>query len=398
VSERRVVVHIDMDAFYAAIEARDHPAYRGRPLVVGAPPDVRGVVAAASYEARRYGIKSAMPSREAFARCPEALFLPVNMPVYRAVSRQLFALLATFTPEIEPLSIDEAFLDVTGTVGRGPGSARRVPDPLTLAREIKARIAEQLQLPASVGVAPNKFLAKVASELAKPDGLREIRADELPDVLAPLPVTMLWGVGAKTYERLARLGVRTVGDLRRTPASVLRASLGVAAEHLAQLSRGIDHRRVETARETKSVGRETTFERDVEDPAVVRRTLGALAEDVAAGLRSERLQGRTITLKLRYADFRTLTRSLTLPAPTSGGATVFRTAALLLDRLLPLAQAVRLVGVSVSALVGSALSQGDLFGEDDAQAKVDAVRDAINERFGEGALRSARDAGEPADG
>jgi DNA polymerase-4 len=400
---RRVIAHIDMDAFYAAIEARDRPACRGRPLVVGAPPDGRGVVAAASYEARRYGIRSAMPSREAFARCPEALFLPPDMPRYRAVSRQLFEVLEAFTPQIEPLSIDEAFLDLTGTpaargTGAGPGAGRgaggAAPAPLALARAIQARIRETLRLPVSVGVAPNKFLAKLASELAKPDGVREIRAEEAAAVLAPLPVTVLWGVGAKTHERLARLGIRTVGDVQRTPTSALRASLGFAAEHLAQLSRGVDHRPVEAGRETKSVGRETTFEQDVADPAALRRTLGALAEDVAAALRGERLQGRTITLKLRYADFRTLTRSLTLPAGTSSGAAVFRAASALLGRLGALPQPVRLIGVSVSALGSADRSQGALFGPEETQARVDEVRDAINERFGEGTLRAARDAGD----
>jgi DNA polymerase-4 len=243
-----------MDAFYASIEVRDSPHYRGLPVVVGAAPGRRGVVAAASYEARRFGIRSAMPIGEAFDRCPHAVFLPVDMQKYRAVSAQLFELLDTFTPQVEAVSIDEAFLDLTGCPsprrGGGP-SGEPFGTPLEAARAIKARIGEELRLPASVGAAPNKFLAKLASELAKPDGLREIRAEEAVSVLAPLPVTVLWGVGAQTHQRLRGLGINTVGDLQRTPTSVLRAALGFAAEHLAQLSRGADGRPVDVARETK---------------------------------------------------------------------------------------------------------------------------------------------------
>src|SRR2546426_4527197 len=264
-SPERCIVHVDMDAFYAAIEARDNPHYRGLPVVVGAAPGGRGVVAAASYEARRYGIRSAMPVGEAFARCPHAVFLPVDMAKYRAVSTQLFELLDTFTPQVEPVSIDEAFLDLTACPP--PGQPAAPPDatgktPLGIARGIKARIGETLRLPASVGVAPNKFLAQLASALAKPDGLRAIQARDAMEGLAPLPVTVLWGVGPHTQERLHAIGVRTVGDLQQTPTSALRASLGFATESLAQLSRGIDDRPVAVSRETKSVGRESTFDHD----------------------------------------------------------------------------------------------------------------------------------------
>src|SRR2546425_326406 len=264
-TRERVIVHVDMDAFYAAIEARDNPQYRGLPMVVGAAPGGRGVVAAASYEARRYGIRSAMPVGEAFARCPHAIFLPVDMTKYRAVSTTLF------------------------------------------------------------------------------------------EVLAPLPVTVLWGVGAQTQERLRSLGIHTVGDLQRTPTSVLRASLGFAAEPLARLSRGIDDRPVTASRETKSVGRETTFDHDTRDRGALDRALGELVEDVARTLRAEGLRGRTVTLKLRYSNFHTLTRNLTLPSPTHSGAVVFRAAMGLLDRLGSLPRSVRLVGVSVSGLTSADL-------------------------------------------
>ena len=390
----RVIVHVDMDAFYASIEVRDNPEYRGQPVVVGAAPDRRGVVAACSYEARRFGIRSAMPSREAYERCPHAVFLPVDMAKYRAVSAELFELLHTVTPQIEPVSIDEAFLDLTGCPSPAlPPSGTRRPDGplLEAARAIKARIGETLRLPVSVGVAPNKFLAKLGSELAKPDGLREIRAEDATQVLAPLPVTVLWGVGAQTRQRLVALGVRTVGDLQRTPVSVLRAALGFAAEHLAQLSRGLDDRLVEVGRETKSVGRETTFDQDVADREALVRMLGALAEDVAHSLRAERLRGSTVTLKLRYGNFQTLTRALTLPAATNSGGAVLRAALRLLDRLGTLSGPVRLIGISVSGLGGVDVTQLPLFEGEDAGARVDEVMDAINERFGSGTLRPARD-------
>lgn len=409
----RLIVHVDMDAFYASIEVRDNAQHQGLPVVVGAAPDRRGVVAACSYEARRYGIRSAMSSREAFERCPHAVFLPVDMAKYRAVSAQLFELLHTVTPQIEPVSIDEAFLDLTGcpplalqqrsprpepaaqTSVDGPppasGTRQGHGSPLGVARAIKTRIGETLRLPVSVGVAPNKFLAKLASELAKPDGLREIRAEDAVTVLSPLPATVLWGVGAQTRQRLVGLGVRTVGDLQGTPVSVLRAALGFAAEHLAQLCRGLDDRPVEVGRETKSIGRETTFDQDIADRAALVRTLGALAEDVARSLRAERLRGSTVTLKLRYGNFQTLTRALTLPAATNSGGAVLRAAVRLLDRLDPLSGPVRLIGISVSGLGRADMTQVSLFEAEDASARVDQLMDAINERFGEGTLRQARE-------
>lgn len=389
----RLIAHVDMDAFYASIEVRDNPRYRGLPVVVGAAPDRRGVVAACSYEARRYGIRSAMPSREAFERCPHTVFLPVDMAKYRAVSEQLFELLHAVTPQIEPVSIDEAFLDLTGCPPP-PGTSLAADGTaagLEVARAIKARIGETLRLPVSVGAAPNKFLAKLASELAKPDGLREIRARDAIEVLAPLPVAVLWGVGAQTRERLRSVGIQTVGDLQRTPVSLLRAALGFAAEHLAQLSRGLDERPVEADRDTKSIGRETTYDRDTADREVLLRTLATLAEDVARTLRAERLRGKTVTLKLRYSNFHTLTRALTVPVPTDSGADVRRAAVRLLDRLGALPRPVRLIGVSVSALGRADVTQGALFDDDDTDARVHQVMDAINERFGTGTLRQARE-------
>jgi len=384
----RTIAHVDMDAFYASIEVRDNPQYLGLPVVVGAQPHMRGVIAAASYEARRFGIHSAMPSREAFARCPHAVFLPVDMDKYRAVSQQLFQLLETFTPQIEPLSIDEAFLDLTGCPAPiGPGGGAPSDPGLAIGRAIRARTRDALGLPISLGVAPNKFLAKLASELAKPDGLRRIGPDEIEAVLDPLPVTVLWGVGEETRGRLLALRISTIGTLRRTPTSVLRASLGFAAEHLAQLSRGIDDRPVAPSGDAKSIGRETTFERDTVDREVLTRTLAALAEDVARRLRADGLLGQTVTLKVRYGDFRTVTRSTTLPAPTDAGGDVYQAAARLWIRLASGAQPVRLLGVGLSRLGRSA--QLDLF-SGDRRGRVDRLMDAINTRFGDGTMRQAR--------
>ena len=385
----RVIAHVDMDAFYAAIEVRDRPALRGRPVVVGAAGDARGVVAAASYEARRYGIRSAMPSREAKARCPEAVFLPVDMEKYRRVSGRLFDLLDTFTPQVEALSIDEAFLDLTGCPV--PGDAPPADDPgRAIASAIKRRIQDVLQLPASLGVAPNKFLAKLASEMAKPDGLRRILPGEAVSVLDPLPVTALWGVGDDTRQRLAALGITTVGALRRTPVSTLRASVGFAAEQLARLSRGLDDRSVCRGQEAKSIGREQTFQQDTRVLDALERVLLDLSEDVARRVRGDEVLAGEVTLKVRYDDFRTITRAGTLAWPTDSGADLYNAVRTLWERLLPLPRDVRLLGVSASRLVPSDARQTLLFVDGRRRERVDQVVDAINTRFGDRTVRQAR--------
>jgi len=408
VSER-IVAHVDMDAFYAAIEVRDHPEYRGRPVVVGAGPHARGVVAAASYEARRYGIHSAMASRQAFALCPGAVFLPPHMARYREESARVFEVLETFTPQIEPVSVDEAFLDLTGCPVPGdvriPDSARagsaarggHAEPGVVFGHAIQQRIRARLELPVSVGVAPNKFLAKVASELAKPDGVRRITPDAVQAVLDPLPVGALWGVGPETRARLQARGITTVGALRRTPVSTLRAILGFSAERLAALSRGEDNRPVDPEGEAKSIGREVTFDRDTRDRELIARTLRAACEDVAHSLRADGLAGRVVTLKVRFEPFDTLTRRLTLPEATDHGGRISRAATDLWRRLEPLTRRVRLVGVTVSALEQPAAAQIGLFGvagagptEPALHSPIDHVVDAINERFGAGTVAPAR--------
>jgi DNA polymerase IV len=413
----RIIAHVDMDAFFAAVEVRDHPEYRGRPVVVGAGPHARGVIAAASYEARRFGIHSAMPSRRAFALCPTAVFLPPDMDRYQAESRRLFALLETFTPSVEPVSVDEAFMDLTGcpipaTHGGAPhaapaqiaGEAAEEPG-LVFGQAVQRRIHEDLGLPASVGVAPNKFLAKVASELAKPDGVRRITPDTVQAVLGPLPVQALWGVGKESRVRLEAAGIATVGALRRTAPSTLRAILGFAAERLVALARGEDDRPVEPGGDAKSIGRETTFEHDTRDEALLARTLRALCEDVARRLRAEGFTGRVVTLKVRFEPFDTLTRRTTLTAATDHGGRIAEAAESLWQRLTSKepSRRVRLVGVSVSALERPAAAQLGLFAgrpgpgavrvspqDEAARGKsVDRVVDAINERFGTGTVNAA---------
>ena len=428
----RIIAHVDMDAFFAAIEVRDHPEYRGRPVVVGAGPHARGVVAAASYEARRYGIHSAMPSRRAFALCSSAVFLPPDMARYRAESARLFDLLETFTPQIEPISVDEAFLDLTGCpLPAGleqvpPGTGGQTDLGVAFGHAIQGRIQARLGLPASVGIAPNKFLAKVASELAKPDGVHRIPADGVLAALDPLPVGALWGVGPETRARLEERGIMTIGALRRTPVSALRAMLGFPAERLVALSRGEDDRPVDSGGEAKSIGRETTFDHDTRDRNLLARTLRAACEDVAYRLRADGLAGRVVVLKVRFEPFDTVTRRRTLPAATDHGARIAAAVADLWKRFEPtapsldapgrgqqpsmhggrlgsrtLTRRVRLVGVSVAGLERPAAAQIGLFvGSDIRGARgaaepalrkpVDHVVDAINERFGEGTVGPAR--------
>ena len=302
---------MDMDAFYASVEQRDRPETRGRPVIVGADPRGRGVVSAASYEARRFGVHSAMPISRAFRLCPDGVFLPVDMDKYASVSREIMAVLADFTPLVEPVSIDEAFLDVTASRAlHGDGAA--------IAREIKERIRASVSLTASVGVAPNKFLAKVASELRKPDGLVVVEPGREALFLAPLPVSRLWGVGRVTGAELEAMGIRTIGQLALTPAAHLEARFGKHGPDLLALARGLDDRAVEPDAPPKSMGAEETFERDTLDVDLLRATLRGQSERVGRELRAEGYAGRTVTLKLRFADFSTITRAHT-DDPTQDG-------------------------------------------------------------------------------
>lgn len=382
-TEQRSILHVDMDAFYASVEQRDDPALAGRPVVVGGTPQGRGVVAAASYEARRYGLHSAMPASTAARLCPRAVFLPVRMAHYAAVSRQIHAILERYTPLVEPLSLDEAFLDVTASRSLfGPAEA--------IARQIKREIREELRLVASVGVAPNKFLAKLASDLDKPDGFVSVRPEGVQAFLDPLPVGRLWGVGKVAGGALARQGLHTIADLRARGRESLVASLGRAGGQLWELAHGRDDRPVVPDHAAKSISHETTFPVDVGDREMLRARLSDLTGQVARRLRRQDLAATTVQLKLRYPDFRTLSRARTLARATDVTAVLWRTAAALLEEALaerpgPL----RLLGMGVTGLQGGAPGQADLFAADacERERRVDATVDEIRERFGSAALR-----------
>ena len=376
------ILHVDMDAFYASVEERENPDLRGQPVVVGGSPDGRGVVAAANYEARKFGVHSAMPAAQARRLCPHAVFIRSRMNLYAGVSSQLREIFFRVTPMVEPLSLDEAFLDVAASV-------RLFGEPLRIAQRLKADIRSELGLVASVGVAPNKFLAKLASDLSKPDGLIAVNPGEVDAFLSPLPVTRLWGVGAASERKLNAMGVYTVADLRRESAERLESRLGAWGLHIWELAHGRDSRKVVSDRDAKSISHETTFETDIVELRNQRAWLLELTEQVCARLRRHELTARTVEIKLRYGDFTTVTRSKGLYEPTDRTRTVWRQAASLLDtqwRRRP--DPVRLLGCGVSGIGRDQPRQSDLFSEvqDRRQAKIDGVVDAISERFGKGAL------------
>jgi DNA polymerase-4 len=339
----RDILHVDMDAFFAAVEQRDRPELRGQPVIVGAGPHERGVVSTCSYEARAFGVHSAMPSREAFRLCPQGVFLPPDMPRYNAASRQVFAIFERFTPLVEPVSIDEAFLDITG-------SRRLFGEPEAIAAAIRTAIrGETGGLTASVGLAGNKFLAKLATEVRKPDGFTAVPRDRagILAFLAPLPVGRLWGVGKVLRELLEQHGYRTIGDLQQASETALGPIVGVhAAGHLRRLAFGEDDRVIETEFDEKSISREYTFPVDCRDPGKLRLILRDLADDVGRRVREAGKFAVTGRLKLRWSDFQTLTRQRAFPAPVCDDFTFRRMALELLDAE-PLVQPVRLIGFGV---------------------------------------------------
>ncbi len=338
-AQPRRIIHVDMDAFYASVEQRDTPSLKGKPVVVGGDPQRRGVVAAASYEARAFGVHSAMAMARAVRLCPSLVIVHPDFSKYRAVSAQVFAILREATPLVEPLSLDEAYLDVTE-------NAWGEPLATTVARRIKDRIKADTQLTASAGVAPNKFLAKVASGWKKPDGLTVIPPERVEWFLQLLPVDALWGVGPVTARKLQAVGAKKVVDLREVPLEVLREAVGSQAMWLRQLAVGLDDRQVEPSRPAKSSGSEETFAHDVTDPQEIRDRVVDMAEDAVAWLEREALLARTVTLKMRYHDFTTITRSLTIPA-TRDRAEIVGAAETLLERTEAGRRPVRLLGVSV---------------------------------------------------
>jgi DNA polymerase IV len=375
------ILHVDLDAFYASVEVLKDPSLAGKPVIVGGT-GARGVVASASYEARAYGVRSAMPAVRARRLCPDAVFLPSDFEAYRAHSNRFREVLLSFTPIVEPISLDEAFLDVGGATALfGP--------PERIAARIRARVAGEVGVTCSVGVAPTKFVAKLASDDRKPDGLLHVPADRVLAFLEPLPVGRLWGVGEKTGELLGRLAIRTIGDLARTPEPVLERILGEqSARHLWSLAHGVDDRVVVAYEPPKSVSHEETFERDLDDEAEILRELLALSGRVAARLRADGYRARTIVLKARLATFTTLTRSRTLADPTDVGADLYRTVAELYRNLPGARRRIRLLGVQAAGLVAAgseqlAMLRGERWGE------VERAVDRIERRFGRGAATAA---------
>jgi nucleotidyltransferase/DNA polymerase involved in DNA repair len=383
-SRPRTILHVDMDAFFAAVEQRDRPELRGQPVIIGADPrggQGRGVVSTASYEARRFGVGSAMPISEAWRRCPHGVYIAPDMEKYARESERIMEVMHRFTDLVEPVSIDEAFLDVTG-------SARALGTGEEIARKLKQGILETTRLTASVGVATSKLVAKVASDMRKPDGLVVVPPGGEAAFLGPLPVRRLWGVGPRMEETLARLGVATIGDLAALDPARLERRLGTHGHDLQRLARGEDDRPVVAdGAEAKSLGQEHTYGEDTADLARLRATLLQLADGVAGRLRAHGLRARTVTVKYRDADFHTTTHARTLPRGTDSGNALFETAWKLFGEVHR-GKKVRLLGIYASHF-GDATPQLALFDEPKAPSPADRVRDEVRRRFGDDAITRA---------
>lgn len=377
------IIHLDMDAFYPAVEVLDNPALKGKPVIVGGTKE-RGVVSSASYEARKFGIHSAQPMATAMRLCPEGIFLPVRMSRYKEVSRRVFDIFYRFTPLVEPISIDEAFLDVTG-------STRLFGEPVEIAKKIKQMVLEETGLTVSAGVAPSKFVAKIASDIDKPHGLTVVPPDRIRDFLDPLAIKKMWGVGKVTQEALARLNIRTFGDLSQVPVKVLEQEFGKQGLKMHLLSMGIDEREVAPEHDAKSIGHEETFLQDTIDADVAKKELLSLANRVAHRMRREAVNGRTITLKVKYTDFVQITRSATLPQSTDDGQEIYSTACCLLKKTDVGERPVRLLGISLSQLSSLGLKeQLSLFQQDkklQKRKRLNAALDSLYEKHGDNSIR-----------
>jgi DNA polymerase-4 len=378
----RAILHLDMDAFFASVEQLDDPSLRGKPVLVGHD-GPRGVVAAASYESRVFGCRSAQPIMVAKRLCPQAVIVPGRFCRYREISRQVFAILQDVTPLIEPLSIDEAFLDVTGSI-------RLLGEPAKIAADLRARVRRSTGLTASVGVAPNKFLAKLASDMHKPDGLTVIRREDVEPLLAPMSVGRIYGIGPKTARGLEGIGIRTIADLRAVDPTVLARRVGEdEAARYQRLAWGIDDRSVVPDHEAKSIGQEETFGEDLADPAAVRDVLLSQTEEVGYRLRKHGLFARAMVVKIRFGDFQTITRRTTLPRPTDSTAELWQTTRGLFDRWAEQSfSPVRLIGASATELARPD-GQLDLFADErtQKQRRLDAAADAIKAKFGDKGVR-----------
>jgi DNA polymerase-4 len=381
---KRAILHVDMDAFFASVEVLDDPSLRGKPVIVGGLPEHRGVVAAASYEVRKFGVRSAMPTGMALRRCPHAVLIRPRHERYEEMSHKVMEILSSYTPLLEQVSVDEAFLDVTASTALfGP--------PEKMARDIKERIRKETGLTASVGVASNKFLAKLASDLEKPDGLTVILPGTEAARIAPLPLGRIWGVGPKSAERLESLGFHTIGEVAACPPERLRAAIGERwARDLQALARGEDEGEVTISRNAKSMSRETTFAVFISDPSEIEAHILALSEDVASRLRADGLTGRTVDIKVRDETFATVTRAETLPEPTDLGEAVFAAAMRLYREKVSLGRKkVRLLGVGVSGLAPRDAGQLKLFGDPgtDKRHRMAEAVDRVRKKLGDNAVQ-----------
>jgi DNA polymerase IV len=375
------MLHVDIDAFYASVESLKDPSLKGKPVIVGGLGG-RGVVSSASYEARKFGVRSAMPTVRARRLCPDAVFVPPDFTAYQAHSNRFREVLLSFTPLVEPLSLDEAFLDVAG-------ATRLFGNPPEIARRIRATVEREVGVTCSAGVAPTKFVAKIASDLCKPDGMQVVPAGEVQAFLEPLPVGRLWGVGEKTGQTLGRMGIRTIGDLGRTPEPILARLLGEQnARHLFQLAHGVDERDVVPYEAPKSVSNEETFEHDLDDDQQILRELLALSGRVASRLRADGYRARTVTMKARLATFATLSRSKTLPDATDVGADLYRVVSELYRALPGERRRIRLLGVAATGLVSAGAEQLALL-QGERWSDVERAVDRIERRFGRGAAQPA---------
>lgn len=389
---QRIILHVDMDAFFAAIEQRDRPELKGKPVIVGADPKGgkgRGVVSTCSYEARKFGVHSAMPISQAYRLCPNGIYLRPNGALYAQVSKEIFAIFEQFTDLVEPLSIDEAFLDVTGSV-------RLFGDGIAIARQIKKRILEKVRLTASIGVAPNKYLAKIASDLEKPDGLVVVEPDKIEQFLHPLDISRLWGAGKKTREVLRKMGIQTIGDLAQFPLDVLKNKLGSPGEHFYRLAHGIDDRPVVPTETVKSVSNEHTFGQDTDDPQVIRQKIIYLAEKVGYRLRKKHLKGRTLHIKIRYDNFNTVTRAMTIQTATNRTQDILEIVLKLFRENYVAGRKVRLIGVGVSGFDEKNARQRSLFdAHDEKRERLDKVQDLLTDRFGRHIIQRAESLNAP---
>lgn len=381
--ERLNIIHCDLDAFFASVEQLDKPELRGRPVIVGGDARSRGGVSTCSYEARSYGVRSAMPTARALRLCPDAVFLPVNMPRYIEMSKQVFKILGDYSPLMEPVSIDEAFLDIGGT-------RKLFGSPGDIARQIKERVRAEAGLTISVGISFNKFLAKLASDMSKPDGLMTINQDQALNILAPLPVSRLWGVGEKGRLQLHAWGLETIADIQKLPPEWLDEKMGVGGRLCWELAQGIDHRRVEPERERKSLGRELTFPQDVGDLEYLKKMLKVFAAELCPRMRKMKLTAAKITVKIRLNTFKTISRSRTVSACDCEGM-IANVAVQLLEQVYQGRPPLRLIGLSLSNFFPAGeLEQGALFDEQrQKNHSVDMLMDNIRERFGTQSIKRA---------